>query len=435
MLRSRSVILALIFAVVASAAFAQGNPTGTITGRVTDPDNLALPGVTVTAAVAGAAGRAHRGHLRRNGDYIIPFLPVRRLHGDVRTAGVRDGQAGRQPEDGRHSAGQRETGARRRDRSGHREGGLTETATTTTVATTIKADTVETDSARAHARGRHAAGSDRGRQRPGGTIMISGALSYDNLNLVNGVNVNDTQRQQPRPLFVEDAIQETKVSTGNISAEYGRFQGGVVNMITKSGGNDFSGSFRTTFTNDALEGAHAVPGRREHRRGGAGLRADVRRSRAQGQAVVLHRRAGSRTTRRTSRRRTPASTTRSAWTTSAAKGKLTYALNPRNTFKVSYFRRRARLHERQLQHDHGRGQPVQLERRRVADRGELPGRADQQPVHRGAVPRPARHGHHRRRVQLHGPPQGHADLGPARAARRGSTRRPTAPSARTPSTS
>jgi hypothetical protein len=47
---------------------------------------------------------------------------------------------------------------------------------------------------------------------PSGQIMISGALSYDNLNLVNGVDINDTQRQQPRPLYVEDAIQETKVS-------------------------------------------------------------------------------------------------------------------------------------------------------------------------------------------------------------------------------
>ena len=31
---------------------------------------------------------------------------------------------------------------------------------------------------------------------PGGNIMISGALSYDNLNLVNGVNVNENLRQQ-----------------------------------------------------------------------------------------------------------------------------------------------------------------------------------------------------------------------------------------------
>ena len=51
-------------------------------------------------------------------------------------------------------------------------------------------------------------------------------------------------------MFIEDAIQETKISTASISAEYGRFNGGVANTITKSGGNQFSGSVRTTFTND-----------------------------------------------------------------------------------------------------------------------------------------------------------------------------------------
>ena len=65
--------------------------------------------------------------------------------------------------------------------------------------------------------------------------------------------MNENLRGQARNLFIEDAIQETKISTGSISAEYGRFQGGVVNTITKSGGNEFSGSFRISFTNDALE--------------------------------------------------------------------------------------------------------------------------------------------------------------------------------------
>ena len=37
--------------------------------------------------------------------------------------------------------------------------------------------------------------------------------------------------------------------TSGISAEYGRFSGGVVNLVTKRGGNRFSGSFRTTSRN------------------------------------------------------------------------------------------------------------------------------------------------------------------------------------------
>jgi outer membrane receptor protein involved in Fe transport len=81
-------------------------------------------------------------------------------------------------------------------------------------------------------------------------LMISGAFSYSSLFLINGVVVNENLRGQPNDLFIEDAIEETTVSTGNISAEYGRFTGGVVNAITKSGGNDFHGSFRVSLNND-----------------------------------------------------------------------------------------------------------------------------------------------------------------------------------------
>ena len=39
--------------------------------------------------------------------------------------------------------------------------------------------------------------------------------------------------------------------TSGISAEYGRLTGGVINMITKSGGNRFSGSFRGNLSSDS----------------------------------------------------------------------------------------------------------------------------------------------------------------------------------------
>ena len=62
--------------------------------------------------------------------------------------------------------------------------------------------------------------------------------------------VNENLRGQAYDLYIEDAIQETTVATAGISAEYGRFGGGVVNIVTKSGGNRFSGSFRDTLNND-----------------------------------------------------------------------------------------------------------------------------------------------------------------------------------------
>lgn len=88
---------------------------------------------------------------------------------------------------------------------------------------------------------------------PGDSVVISGAQSHENLFLVNGVVVNENLRGQPNDLFIEDAIQETTTSTSAISAEFGRFAGGVVTVLTKSGGNDFAGSLRTNFANEDWE--------------------------------------------------------------------------------------------------------------------------------------------------------------------------------------
>lgn len=85
---------------------------------------------------------------------------------------------------------------------------------------------------------------------PADQLTISGSMSFESLFLVNGVVVNENVRGQPNPLYIEDAVQETTVLTGGVSAEFGRFTGGVVSTVTKSGGNEFSGSLRASLTND-----------------------------------------------------------------------------------------------------------------------------------------------------------------------------------------
>ena len=85
-------------------------------------------------------------------------------------------------------------------------------------------------------------------------VMISGSFSFDNMFMVNGAIINENLRGQPHGLFIEDAIQETTIMTGAVSAEYGHFTGGVVNAITKSGGNNFSGSVRDNVTSEAWNG-------------------------------------------------------------------------------------------------------------------------------------------------------------------------------------
>lgn len=79
-------------------------------------------------------------------------------------------------------------------------------------------------------------------------LTISGGFAYDNVFLVDGVDVNDNLIGSMNDLYIEDAVGEVQVLTSGVSAEYGRFSGGVVNVITKSGSNMFGGSYRTTFT-------------------------------------------------------------------------------------------------------------------------------------------------------------------------------------------
>ena len=95
-------------------------------------------------------------------------------------------------------------------------------------------------------------------------ITISGAPSYDNLFLVDGVVVGENLRGQPDNLFIEDAIQEITTLSGSISAEYGRFTGGVVSTLTKSGSNQFHGSFRDSLSNPAWISKTPYPTEADH---------------------------------------------------------------------------------------------------------------------------------------------------------------------------
>ncbi|MFB3855216.1 MAG: carboxypeptidase regulatory-like domain-containing protein [Vicinamibacterales bacterium] len=248
---SRIVVSLLLALAVAATAFAQGNPTGVIRGTVNDPDGLAMPGVTVTVESPALQG-VRSVVTSENGDFIIPFLPpgeyvvTFELQGFAtykETVGV--AMAETRPMQVRLAlATVTETVTVTGQSS-------TEVLTTGTIAQTYSSSKIEALPLGRTLQAAVLLAPGVSGNGPSGNTVISGALSYEGLYLINGVNVNENLRGQPRDLYIEDAIQETKVSSGNISAEYGRFNGGVVNMITKSGGNRFSGSFRDSLTNDA----------------------------------------------------------------------------------------------------------------------------------------------------------------------------------------
>ena len=72
-------------------------------------------------------------------------------------------------------------------------------------------------------------------------LSIYGSTSAENLFLIDGVNTTNVIKGFQGKAINTEFIQEVEVKTGGYQAEYGRTTGGVVNVITKSGGNEFHG--------------------------------------------------------------------------------------------------------------------------------------------------------------------------------------------------
>lgn len=94
-----------------------------------------------------------------------------------------------------------------------------------------------------------------------GNPNVLGGNILENTWLVDGVNATDTVTHTFSLNLNYDAIQEINLQTSSFDAEYGRASGGVVNVITKSGGNDFHGSLdiRYTSTDFSEKGDHFDP--------------------------------------------------------------------------------------------------------------------------------------------------------------------------------
>jgi outer membrane receptor protein involved in Fe transport len=78
----------------------------------------------------------------------------------------------------------------------------------------------------------------------GGRVQIRGAMTSGNLYMVDGQNVTDNTYGNRGNRLIEDSLEETQVITGAISAEYGNVEGGVINSVTRSGSNEFTGQIR-----------------------------------------------------------------------------------------------------------------------------------------------------------------------------------------------
>lgn len=90
----------------------------------------------------------------------------------------------------------------------------------------------------------------------GGGFNVSGARSQSNIFLLDGVSNMDTQINSALGNFrITDAVQEFAVQTSVATAEFGRGTGGQVNIVTKSGTNEFHGTAFEYLRNSVLDAA------------------------------------------------------------------------------------------------------------------------------------------------------------------------------------
>jgi hypothetical protein len=76
---------------------------------------------------------------------------------------------------------------------------------------------------------------------PTSGLNMSGQRARSNLVNVDGADATDNSINGVRSTVSQEAVQEFQIITNNYAAEYGRAAGGVVNIITRSGSNEFHG--------------------------------------------------------------------------------------------------------------------------------------------------------------------------------------------------
>jgi hypothetical protein len=85
-----------------------------------------------------------------------------------------------------------------------------------------------------------------------GNYSIGGGIANESAQYIDGAGNNMLGGNSPALVMTQDMVQEFKVESGAVSAEYGHFGGGVINMTSKSGTNQFHGALYEYVRNTIL---------------------------------------------------------------------------------------------------------------------------------------------------------------------------------------
>ena len=88
---------------------------------------------------------------------------------------------------------------------------------------------------------------------PNSGLNVDGARARSNMVSVDGADAGDNSTDGIRSTVSQEAVQEFQLILSNYNAEYGRATGGVINIVTKSGGNEMHGDVYGYLRNKAFQ--------------------------------------------------------------------------------------------------------------------------------------------------------------------------------------
>src|SRR5216684_3688951 len=95
---------------------------------------------------------------------------------------------------------------------------------------------------------------------PNSGLNVGGARARSNLVSVDGADAGDNSINGIRSTISQEGVQEFQLILSNYNAEYGRATGGVINIVTKGGGNDFHGNAFGFFRNKSFQARNPFSG-------------------------------------------------------------------------------------------------------------------------------------------------------------------------------
>lgn len=246
-------LMAGLLLLAVGPAAAQTPQTGLIQGRVVDSTGAPVPGAEIKSAQAdGAYPRQTVADAR--GQFRINFVPPGRYTVTARSIGFRPATV----------TGVAVTAAQVTDLTITMARAVLELQAITVEASPVEVDGTRTEfSSTLGARERESLPTARTVNEllnlvPGARVnqVYGGSTDQANLYMLDGVTVNQPGRGGSFLLPNIDWVESFEVKGLGAGAEYGNFQGGLINVVTKSGTNTWQASLRTFFEGAGLNASN-----------------------------------------------------------------------------------------------------------------------------------------------------------------------------------